>query len=110
MAHALQEELAKRHLGHKHVKQPIWMKSSVSDIKDTQTHSQGVTQVIETVYDDFSSDRALHTTEADHIVDTNVTLLPNEEGILKAFVDRYTSMLVRDSIYMEEMPAPHFMH
>jgi len=62
--------------------------------------------VIETVYDDLSHDRALYTIESDKIVETNVTLLPDEDGVLKTFIDRYTTMLVHDSILMEEMPAP----
>ena len=57
--------MARRHLGHKHVKTPIWVKSSLSDIKDTKSHKLGVTEVIETIYDDFSSDRMHMTTEAD---------------------------------------------
>ena len=37
--------------------------------------------------------------------------MPDEEdGILRSFIDRYTTMLIHDSIYMEELPAPHFMH
>ena len=68
-----------------------------------------MTQLIETVYDDHTSDRALYTTEADKIVETNVSFLPDEDGLLKTFIDRYTTMLIHDSIYMEEMPAPEFM-
>ena len=45
------------------------------------------------------------------MVETNVLLHPSEEdGILQTFIDRYTTMLVKDSIFMEEIPAPHFMH
>ena len=109
MARELKEELARRHLGHKHVKTPIMVKSSLSDVKDTKSHRLGVTQVIETVYDDMSTDRMHMTTEADQIVETNVSMLPDEEGILKTFIDRYTTMLIHDSIFMEEMPSPHFM-
>ena len=39
-----------------------------------------------------------------------MTLLPDEDGILKTFIDRYTTMLIHDSIFMEEMPTPQFMH
>ena len=85
------------------------VKSSLSDVKDTKSHRLGVTQVIETVYDDLSKDRMHMTTEADQIVETNVSMLPDEEGILKTFIDRYTTMLIHDSIFMEEMPSPHFM-
>lgn len=44
------------------------------------------------------------------MVESTVSFLPDEDGILKSFIDRYTTMLVHDSIYMEELPAPHFMH
>ena len=45
------------------------------------------------------------------MVETTVTFLPTgEDGILKTFVERYTTMLVHDSILMEQLPAPHFMH
>lgn len=68
-----------------------------------------MTHVIQTVYDDMSVDKAHVTTEADKIVETNVTLFPDEDGILKTFIDRYTTMLIHDSIFMEEMPTPQFM-
>ena len=86
------------------------MKASLSDVKDTKSHKLGVTEVIETVYDDLSMDKLHVTTEADKIVDTNVSMLPDDDGILKKFIDRYTTMLIHDSIFMEEMPSPHFMH
>ena len=36
------------------------------------------------------------------MVETTVTFLPTgEDGILKTFVERYTTMLVHDSILME---------
>jgi len=39
MAQALQAELEKRHLGHKNVKKPLWMKATVSEITDKNTHT-----------------------------------------------------------------------
>ena len=86
------------------------MEATLSDINDTKSHTVGVTTVIETAYDDGSRDKAHVTREADEIVKTNVTMLPDEDGILKRFVDRYTTMLIHDSIFMEELPAPQFMH
>lgn len=86
------------------------MEATLSDINDTKSHTVGVTTVIETAYDDGSRDKAHVTREADEIIKTNVTMLPDEDGILKRFVDRYTTMLIHDSIFMEEMPAPQFMH
>ena len=50
------------------------------------------------------------TRESDEIVKTNVTMLPDEDGVLQSFIDRYTTMLIHDSIFMEEIPAPQFMH
>jgi len=41
------------------------------------------------------------------MVETTIGFLPDEDGILKTFIDRYTTMLVHDSIYMEETPSPH---
>lgn len=70
-----------------------------------------MTKLTETVYDDLSMDHKYHTVEADKMVESNIAFLPDEEdGILRSFVDRYTTMLIHDSIYMEELPAPHFMH
>lgn len=45
------------------------------------------------------------------MVDTNITFAPTgEDGVLKTFIERYTTMLIHDSMFMEELPAPHFMH
>ena len=101
---ALHHELTKRHLGHKKV--PIMHKTSLSDIKDTNLRSLGVSQVVETYYDDLSKDSKLYQTEADHMVETTIGFLPDEDGILKTFIDRYTTMLIHDSIYLEEHPSP----
>ena len=68
MVAELQEELRNRHLGHKYVKQPIWQKTSLSDINDTQLRTIGVSELVQTVYDDLSSDNVLYTQSADHIV------------------------------------------
>jgi len=43
MAEALSLELAKRKLGHKVVKQPIWTQTSISDVEDTRLHTVGMT-------------------------------------------------------------------
>jgi len=40
-------------------------------------------------------------------VETTIGFLPDEDGILKTFIDRYTTMMVHDSIFMEEHPSPH---
>ena len=47
------------------------------------------------------------------MVDTTVSFNPEEsdyetedDGVLKTFIDRYTTMLIHDSAYMEELPAP----
>ena len=100
---SLHEELAKRHLGHKKV--PIMQKSTLSDIKDTNLRSLGVSQLVETYYDDLSKESKLYKTEADHMTETTIGFLPDSDGILKTFIDRYTTMLIHDSIYMEEHPA-----
>ena len=104
------EELANRHLGHKFVKTPIATTTRISDINESAFNTFGVTQIKETLYDDMSVDRVHHTTQADEIVDTTINFLPNEDGILQTFIDRYTTMLIHDSIFMEELPAPQFMH
>lgn len=41
------------------------------------------------------------------MVETTIGFLPDEDGILKTFIDRYTTMLIHDSIYLEEHPNPH---
>lgn len=110
MSEQLSEELARRHLGHKVVKQPIWTQTSISDVQDSRMHTLGVTQVVENVYDDLSADRTMYSTSIDTIVDSTIGFLPDDDGILKTFIDRYTTMLIHDSVYMEELPAPHFMH
>ena len=110
LAEQLSLELAKRHLGHKVVKQPIWTQTSISDIEDSRVHTVGMTQVTENIYDDLSADRTYYTTSTDQITESTIGFLPDEDGILKTFIDRYTTMLIHDSVYMEELPAPHFMH
>ena len=111
LAHALQDELARRHIGgHGDHKQPIHVKATIQDVEDSTLRTQTVSQVVETVYDDLSKDRVLYSTTTDHLVNANVTQMPDVDGILKTFVDRYTTMLVHDSIYMEQMPTPQFMH
>jgi len=110
LAMALTEELRDRHLGHKYVKQPISSKTSISGVGEKQVRSTGYTQLVETIYDDMTMDRLHVTTETDEIVDTKVSFLPDNDGILQTFIDRYTTMLIHDSVFMEEMPAPHFMH
>jgi len=107
LRHLVQDELSRRHLGHKLIRRPVWQKASLSDIKDLDLHSTSFSQIVETMYDDHSSDRQLLTTDVDHVVETTIGFLPSEDGILKTFIDRYTTMLVHDSIYMEEVPAPH---
>ena len=45
------------------------------------------------------------------MVETSVTQLPHEDdGVVKTFIDRYTTMIVRDQALLEEVPAPHFAH
>ena len=44
------------------------------------------------------------------MIDTTIGFSPDSDGILKTFIDRYTTMLVHDSVLMEEIPAPQFMH
>lgn len=73
-------------------------------------HTVGATQVTENVYDDMSADRTYYTTSTDQITESTIGFLPDDDGILKTFIDRYTTMLIHDSVYMEELPAPHFMH
>lgn len=70
-------------------------------------HSLGVSQLVETHYDDMSKDSKLYSTEADHMVETTIGFLPDDDGILKTFIDRYTTMLIHDSIYLEETPSAH---
>ena len=55
----------------------------------------------------MSKDSKLYQTEADHMIETTIGFLPDEDGILKTFIDRYTTMLIHDSIYMEEVPGAH---
>ena len=56
----------------------------------------------------MSVDRHLVSTEADQMVEETITFLPDEnDGILKTFIDRYTTMLVHDSILKEEIPSGH---
>ena len=38
------------------------------------------------------------------MTETTIGFLPDSDGILKTFIDRYTTMLIHDSIYMEEHP------
>jgi len=58
----------------------------------------------------MSKDQKLYKTEADHMVETTIGFIPDSEGILKSFVDRYSAMLIHDSILMEEHPSPHDHH
>ena len=44
------------------------------------------------------------------MIDTTIGFSPDSDGILKTFVDRYTTMLIHDSVLMEEIPAPQFMY
>jgi len=44
------------------------------------------------------------------MTESTIGFLPDDDGILRTFIDRYTTMLIHDSVYMEELPAPHFMH
>ena len=61
-------------------------------------------QVAETFYDDLSMDRVTYNQEQDQMVYTTVTFIPAEDdGILRTFIDRYTSMLIHDLAYMEEL-------
>ena len=114
MEKALQAELISRHLAHKdadgRTKHPLIQKTHLSDIKDENYHTASVSQTVETVYDDFSMDKMKFTTEADKIVESTISFEPDEDGILKSFINRYTTMLIKDSIYMEQHPAPQFMH
>ena len=84
--------------------------SSLTDINQSDLRTTTVSQTVETLYDDLSMDRVTYSTQTDKMVDTDVGFLPDNDGILKTFIDRYTTMLIHDSIFMEELPAPHFMH
>ncbi len=111
LSESLNEELAKRHLGHKVIeKKPVLQTTSLSGITDTNLRSFGVTQVVETLYDDLSAEKKSIKTEIDQMIDSTVGFAPGDDGILNTFIDRYTTMLIHDSILMEEIPAPHFMH
>jgi len=57
--------------------------------------------MVQTTYDDFSSDHQLLTKEIDRLVETTTSILPDEDNILRSFIDRYTTLLVRDSVYTE---------
>ena len=56
LAAQVREEFAKRHLGHKVIKQPVLTKESQEDIKDTERHGQGMSLVVDTLYDDDTMD------------------------------------------------------
>ena len=111
---ALQEELRKRNLGGDVVssedKKPIFQTTSLTNVEQNDLQTTTVSQTVETVYDDMSADRVTYSTETNKLINTDVGFLPDDDGILKTFIDRYTTMLIHDSIYMEELPAPYFMH
>ena len=68
--------------------------------------SKTISELVDTVYDDLSMDSVLKSQTADSFVNTEVTFLPDDEGVLKTFIDRYTAMLIHDSVYMEQLPTP----
>ena len=113
LAESLREEIAKRRLGHEFGKRPLGAKAYLSDIKDSNLHSKEGTQVFDIVYDDMSADRVHYKQDSDKLVETTISFPQPEaddDGVLRTFIDRYTALITHESAYMEEIPAPQFMH
>lgn len=104
---ALLAEMEKRHIANPHRK-PLFVRESVADTTDVKLHRVGATKVYETVFDDLSKERLHVGRTRDIIENADIRFgTPDEEtGILRTFIDRYTTMLVKDSIMLEEVPAP----
>ena len=71
---------------------------SSTEKRTKDTYGPPMGKKLITFIDDFNMPR----------VDTYGTQQPL--ALLKTFIERYTTMLVHDSVFMEELPTPQFMH
>ena len=102
LARSIHEELERRHPGSFDHKRPLWAQAKLAGVTDTMVRSQKGGQMIETLFDDLSLDRLHQQRGIDHMVETSVTQLPHEDdGVVKTFIDRYTTMIVRDQALLE---------
>ena len=110
MMQALQIELQKRDLRRSIDREPLWTKTILTDSEHKNVQTDTIGTIEETLYDDMSMDRVHNQREIEHNTRADVSFLPDDDGVLRTFVQRYTTMLIKDSAFMEEIPPPLDVH